>query len=69
MTALRQIQQMEERLTTDEDPQLLNSLARNYFMIGLGEKARTMAEQSLVLEPENVEATKMLQQINAQINS
>jgi tetratricopeptide (TPR) repeat protein len=69
MTALRQIVQMEERLARSEDPLLLNSLARNYFLVGLGEKARSMAEQSLILEPENAEAVKMLQQIDAHINS
>ena len=69
MTVLRQIQQMEEKLSSHEDPELLNSLARNYYMIGLGEKARNMAEQCLILEPENAEAAKILRQIDAQINS
>jgi len=68
VTALCQIEEMEARLSTNEDPQLLNSLARNYFMIGLGEKARSIAKQCLILEPENAEAVKMLQQIDAQIN-
>jgi len=69
MTAVRQILQMESQLKTSPNAGLLSRLARNYFLVGLGEEARQKAEESLSLEPDNPEAVLILQQLNEEQNS
>jgi len=69
MTAVGQIIQMEDQLSTKSDAALLSRLARNYFLIGLGDEARRRAEQSLRLQPDNQEAVLIIRQLDEQQNS
>ena len=65
LKAIEEIEIVQERLRQNEaDPELQNHLARLYFLLGLKEDARELAENVLDSNPTNELAKQILEQLN-----